>query len=68
MVAPSLTPDGKYLVYISPALPTLYDPSDHGWCFDVQDVALELPARTISPRVCKCLSVAQQWLLLHAGS
>lgn len=49
MVAPSLTPDGKYLVYISPALPTLYDPSDHGGALMVQDVALELPARTISP-------------------
>jgi hypothetical protein len=48
MVAPSLTDDGNYLVYISPALPTLYDTTVRG-ALMVQDAALAQPARTLSP-------------------
>jgi hypothetical protein len=48
LVTPSFTPDGNYLVYISPAAPTLYDTYVKGSLM-FRDSELKEPASMVSP-------------------
>ena len=48
LLTPSFTPDGQYLMYISPAAPTLYDTTLHGPLM-FQDAELQGPAAMVSP-------------------
>ena len=48
LLTPSFTPDGKYLIYISPAAPTLYDTAIQGSLM-FQDSELQHPASMVSP-------------------
>ncbi len=49
LVTPGFSPDGKYLIYVSPAAPTLYDTSVQGpLMFQDADLTTE-PAAMVSP-------------------
>jgi hypothetical protein len=49
LFTPSFTSDGKYLVYISPAAPTLYDPSVQGPLMFQDADHTDLPPTMVSP-------------------
>lgn len=48
LLTPDFSPDGKYLVYVSPAAATLYDPSPQGPLL-FQDAELQGPPSMVSP-------------------
>ena len=48
LLTPSFTPDGSYLMYVSPDAPTLYDTTLQGPLM-FQDAALAAPATMVSP-------------------
>lgn len=49
LVTPSFSPDGKYLLYISPAAPTLYDTNVKGSLMFQDADQVEQPASMVSP-------------------